>query len=407
MSKYLDSRGLLKLWNKIKNTFNGKVDKVEGKQLSTEDFTTILKSKLESLTNYDDTELSNKIDALKSRLDTILNSENTTAIIDTFQEIEAFLQGVTNTETLTGLLQEMKNEIVALVESNYVKVEGAKISQILTIEGGKDCKLVFNNTDGEKYTQIQFQENGETHGAFTVNDNDLHWNNFRILNENNYKSVLGGNSSQFVKGDGSLDNTVYLEKYKNISLGPNSGIANGINYIDGANSIISAGCYISSDGDANLKDIKYCIGWGNNWWYSSNSLTIGEHQFTYKDNKIWHAGNDGHGSGLDADTIDGWHIAETPWNSVVLVSGDGVAEIGKYLDFHNKNTIEPDFSCRLQVQGDYLNQVYLPTNSGILALTTDNVFSSKKLSDDSGEYFNKTIFDSLLQRIQALEAKVQ
>lgn len=44
---------------------SGKVDKVEGKQLSTEDFTTELKSKLESLENYDDGELASRVEDLE------------------------------------------------------------------------------------------------------------------------------------------------------------------------------------------------------------------------------------------------------------------------------------------------------------------------------------------------------
>lgn len=52
MSKYLDNDGLLYLWQKIKNKFatitdlNGKVDKVDGKGLSTNDYTTAEKNKL-------------------------------------------------------------------------------------------------------------------------------------------------------------------------------------------------------------------------------------------------------------------------------------------------------------------------------------------------------------------------
>ena len=49
MSKFLDENGLLYLWGKIKALAGGKVDKVEGKGLSTEDFTTALKEKLEAL----------------------------------------------------------------------------------------------------------------------------------------------------------------------------------------------------------------------------------------------------------------------------------------------------------------------------------------------------------------------
>lgn len=52
MSKFLDENGLLYLWGKIKTLVGGKVDKVEGKGLSTNDFTAAEKAKLESLENY-------------------------------------------------------------------------------------------------------------------------------------------------------------------------------------------------------------------------------------------------------------------------------------------------------------------------------------------------------------------
>lgn len=50
----------------ISNLEENKVDKVKGKGLSTEDFTTELKSKLESLENYDDTEIKEDISNLES-----------------------------------------------------------------------------------------------------------------------------------------------------------------------------------------------------------------------------------------------------------------------------------------------------------------------------------------------------
>lgn len=46
----------------LRNLIDKKVDKVDGKQLSTNDFTNDYKTKLDGLNNYDDTELSNKID---------------------------------------------------------------------------------------------------------------------------------------------------------------------------------------------------------------------------------------------------------------------------------------------------------------------------------------------------------
>lgn len=52
MSKYLDDNGLLYLWGKIKGLVSGKVDKVEGKGLSANDFTDADKEKLSGLENY-------------------------------------------------------------------------------------------------------------------------------------------------------------------------------------------------------------------------------------------------------------------------------------------------------------------------------------------------------------------
>lgn len=56
MSKYLDQDGLLYLWQKLKTKFAGKVDVVEGKGLSTNDYTTTEKNKLagiaEGANNY-------------------------------------------------------------------------------------------------------------------------------------------------------------------------------------------------------------------------------------------------------------------------------------------------------------------------------------------------------------------
>lgn len=50
----------------ITNLQNNKVDKIEGKGLSTEDFTTALKTKLEGLKNYDDTEIKKDIKEIKT-----------------------------------------------------------------------------------------------------------------------------------------------------------------------------------------------------------------------------------------------------------------------------------------------------------------------------------------------------
>lgn len=51
--------------SEVDNLLNNKVDKVEGKGLSTEDFTTELKNRLNSLENYDDTALTARVAAIE------------------------------------------------------------------------------------------------------------------------------------------------------------------------------------------------------------------------------------------------------------------------------------------------------------------------------------------------------
>ena len=51
----------------IKDVVNTKVDKVDGKQLSTEDYTTPQKQKLAGLSNYDDSALRKYIESLEEQ----------------------------------------------------------------------------------------------------------------------------------------------------------------------------------------------------------------------------------------------------------------------------------------------------------------------------------------------------
>ena len=90
-----------------------KVDKVSGKQLSTEDFTTALKQKLQSLNNYDDTVLTSAINSLQSQINTLV-SGNASSAIDTFNEIIAFLDGVKDTQDLAGIIASIEQQIAGV-----------------------------------------------------------------------------------------------------------------------------------------------------------------------------------------------------------------------------------------------------------------------------------------------------
>lgn len=128
-----------------------------------------------------------------------------------------------------------------------------------------------------------------------------------------------------------------------------------------------------TDGDGNLRIAKTDI---NQDWVSGDvNILLGSNNY-----KVWHAGNDGSGSGLDADLLDGKHLHQGQWDSICYIGGDGVLEIGKYMDFHEEQGTSSDFSCRIMLQGDYQNTLFLPTSSGTLATLGDNVYSASKLA---------------------------
>lgn len=102
---------------------SGKVDKVSGKGLSTEDFTTLLKQKLDGLSNYDDTYITNSLDSLRSDFDKLVSGDTTTAI-KTFNEIIAFLDGISDTQDLSGIIASIEQQIAGKMD----KVTLAKVA---------------------------------------------------------------------------------------------------------------------------------------------------------------------------------------------------------------------------------------------------------------------------------------
>lgn len=123
----------------------GYVQTVAGKQLSTEDFTTTLKTKLETLSNFDDTAVLGAINTINQRIDTLLGGSASSAI-DTFREIEVFLAGIADTESLTGMLSDMRMEITALIPKRLSQLENDNN----TVQDANYTHTDNNFTTGEK-----------------------------------------------------------------------------------------------------------------------------------------------------------------------------------------------------------------------------------------------------------------
>ena len=94
---------------------SGKVDKVTGKQLSTEDFTTALKQKLEGLSNYNDTEINEAVSSLQTQLNTLV-SGNANDAINSFNEIIAFLDGIKDSQDLSSIIESIEQQIASKMD---------------------------------------------------------------------------------------------------------------------------------------------------------------------------------------------------------------------------------------------------------------------------------------------------
>ena len=109
-----------------------KVDKIDGKGLSTEDFTTVLKQKLESLKNFDSSEIENSISQLQTEIDTLV-SGNASIAIESFNEIIAFLEGIEDSEDLSSIIASIEQSIAK-------KADASSLSKVATSGSYNDLK---------------------------------------------------------------------------------------------------------------------------------------------------------------------------------------------------------------------------------------------------------------------------
>ena len=75
-----DDTTLIGKLNELRTLISAKVDKVTGKGLSTEDYTTAEKQKLAGLSNYDDTALAARVTVLEGQTHNVTYNQSTTTL---------------------------------------------------------------------------------------------------------------------------------------------------------------------------------------------------------------------------------------------------------------------------------------------------------------------------------------
>ena len=237
-----------------------------------------------------------------------------------------------------------------------------------TISTALDVKLILQSLDADNYCMIKVQDqNSQDLSYIGYLGNNWYTDGNLILNSSNYTGEL---DNRYVnKAGDTMTGKLLFNADSGIDLTSIPRTKSAISFNNAGSNRIGINF---TDGDGNLRIAKTDI---NQDWVSGDvNILLGSNNY-----KVWHAGNDGSGSGLDADLLDGKHLHQGQWNSIPYIGGDGVLEIGSYIDFHQEQGMSSDFSCRIMTQGDYQNTLFIPTSSGTLATLGDNVYSATKL----------------------------
>lgn len=198
----------------------------------------------------------------------------------------------------------------------------------------------------------------------------------QLTNDKNF--VTGSVSGQTITINGV--STTWQNTWRGIT-DSYSGTSTGTSLSQkGANSLYNAlhNGYASSAGNSDTVDGIHANGLLTALSNSDKgiSITVGGTTKSVSNISVNYASSAG-----NAETLGGMpkNYGQAPFSTIPCIGGDGVMEIGRYIDYHYDNSGKYDFSTRLHTTGNYGNIVNLPSNNGTLALISDNVASATKL----------------------------
>ena len=258
------------------------VQKEEGKGLSTNDYTNADKTKVTNLTDYVTGGTGAVTDANAATITlSKKNPVNGSASTDTV----VINKATTTTAGVMSAADKTKLDGLSNYDDSTITqdITNLKANKLETIEVTGTGNVITTAT--KNGTKIAFAK-GIT--AMTQDTSDA-----RYVQKSG--DVMNGN----LKLQGAQ-----LAQVHSFSSG---GSASALRFYDVNEEVTySFGSMITNNGSEYTRTHAY-IGWGTSPWEIANNLAVGENRFLYKGNKVWHAGNDGSGSGLDADLLDGYH----------------------------------------------------------------------------------------------------
>ena len=315
------------------------VQKEEGKGLSTNDYTNADKTKVTNLTNYVTGGTGAVTDAnaatiTLSKKNPVNGSASTdTVVINKATTTTAGVMSAADKTKLDAALTASDNIATATKLATARTIWGQAFDGSASVRGNiSNLDNVYMNNNRSLYIK---DTNGKNISALSINDQNGFYLGFGA-GSNGYFSCLDGNIILFrtttshtermrITSDGKVGiGTTTPERILDVAGGVQfktnmdnvikipvksigSGHAPGMHFYtnDGSTRIGGIGGYVSNPSSENYRSY---VGWGDSPFDLNSSLTVSNSSITYKGNKVWHADNDGAGSGLDADLLDGYQL---------------------------------------------------------------------------------------------------
>lgn len=319
------------------------VKKEAGKGLSTKDYTAEDKKKVTNLGSYVSnatgaTADANAVAITLEKKDPATGTADSSAItIDKATTSKAGVMSAADKTKLDAALTASDNIATATklatartiwgqvfdgsanVSGNMTGVGNIAMSGVLNLDNNRG--ITVKDTEGESLGVLNFNATNDLHfGYYTANKG---YNTY-IAGNNIIVRTVGLPERMRITSDGKVGiGTTAPERMLDVAGGVQfktnidavikipvksigSDHAPGMHFYtnDGATRIGGVGGYVSNPSSENYRSY---IGWGDNPFDLNSSLTVSNSSITYKGNKVWHADNDGSGSGLDADLLDGYH----------------------------------------------------------------------------------------------------
>lgn len=339
------------------------VKKEAGKGLSTKDYTAEDKKKVTNLGSYVSNATGATADAnavaitLEKKNPTTGTADSSAITIDKATTSKAGVMSAADKTKLDAALTASDNIATATklatartiwgqafdgsanVSGDMTGVGNVAMSGVLNLDNNRG--VTVKDTEGEGLGVLNFNATNDLHfGYYTANkgyNTYIAGNNVivrtvglpeRVRITTDGKVGIGTSAPERildvaggVQFKTNIDNVIKIP-VKSIG----SGHAPGMHFYtnDGSTRIGGIGGYVSNPSSENYRSY---VGWGDSPFDLNSSLTVSNSSITYKGNKVWHAGNDGSGSGLDADLLDGYHAGYKNGNLALYINFPKITDL--------------------------------------------------------------------------------